>query len=342
MKGIVIKTLKTILPLGLGCYLIWYFFTNMDEKGKEYFYQAIDKADYSWIFLSVCMSFIAFAVRAYRWKYMLEPIGYKTTFWNRYHSLMIGYIINLTIPRAGEASRSAMLYKTEGVPFSKSFGTIIGERAVDLIMLLLLAGITAVLGYDDFNAIFLEIKTKFNAATSPSSTSSFNLKYIIYSVVLTLIIISTILLKFKPQLRKKIFQFIKDIFIGLFSIFKTKNPITYIAQTLLIWVLYITYFGVCFFALKETENFPLSGILLGFLAGSLGIMFTNGGIGTFPLLIGLVVNFILGKENPNALAIGNALGMIIWVSQTLLLIVLGLLSFIFIPNNFNKDKNDSI
>ena len=339
MKGILIKTIKTVLPLGLGCYLIWYFFTNMDENGKKYFYDAIDKANYSWIFLSLVLSFAAFAIRAYRWKHMLEPIGYKTSFWNRYHSLMIGYIINLTIPRAGEASRSAMLYRTEGVPFSKSFGTIIGERAVDLIMLVLLACITAILGLDDFNAIFLEIKSKFNSATSSPSNSNLNIKYILYSFFILLSVLVSLVLKFKPILREKIIQFIKDIFTGLFSIFKTKKPLTYLFQTFLIWILYITYFGVCFYALEETENFPISGILLGFLAGSLGIMFTNGGIGTFPLLIGLVVNFILGKENPNALAIGNALGMIIWVSQTLLLIILGLLSFIFIPNNFIKESD---
>ena len=334
MKTTLIKALKLIVPLALGVYLIWYFFSTMDAKGKQYFYEAIGKANYWWVGLSLLLSFLTFASRAYRWKYMLEPLGYKTKFWNRYHSLMIGYIINLTIPRAGEASRSAMLYRSEGVPFTKSFGTIIAERAVDFIMLLIVAGITALLGIENFKTIFHEIKTEFGG--SPENNQKIgNFIYYGFGIIFLLLII---LLWKKPKFRSKLMQFAKDIIEGLFSIFKSKNPTGYILHTLFIWVSYITYFGVCFLALEETQYFPISGILLGFIAGSLGVIFTNGGIGTFPLLVGLVVNFILKDTYPNALSIGNALGMIMWVSQTLLLITLGLLSFLFLPKNFEKEN----
>jgi uncharacterized protein (TIRG00374 family) len=307
----------------------------MDEKAKEYFFFAIKKANYSWIVLSVFLSFLAFLSRAYRWKYMLEPLGYKTSLWNRYHSLMIGYIINLTIPRAGEASRSAMLFRSEGVPFSKSFGTIIAERAVDFVMLLLLATITALIGFNDFKAIFTEIQHTFTPTTT--NKSGFSIKLIIEIILAVGILFGILFIRRKPELRKKIVQFIKDIFVGLTSILKSKNPSGYIFHTFFIWVSYLTYFGVCFYALDETKDFPISGILLGFIAGSLGIMFTNGGIGTFPLLVGLVVNFVMKDKTPNALAIGNAIGMIIWASQTILLIILGLISFILLPKNHLKE-----
>jgi uncharacterized membrane protein YbhN (UPF0104 family) len=334
MKSTIWKILKLIIPLALGVYLIWYFFSTMDENGKKYFYEAIGKANYWWVGLSMLLSFLTFASRAYRWKYMLEPIGYQTKFWNRYHSLMIGYIINLTIPRAGEASRSAMLYRSEGVPFSKSFGTIIAERAVDFCMLLIVAGITALLGMDDFKTIFQEIKNEFGGTPENNQKIGY---FIYYGIAIAVIILSFLFWK-KPKLRTKLIQFIKDIIEGLFSIFKSKNPTGYILHTLFIWASYITYFGLCFLALDETKNFPISGILLGFIAGSLGIIFTNGGIGTFPLLVGLVVNFILKDTYSNALSIGNALGMIMWVSQTVLLITLGLLSFLFLPKNFEKEN----
>ena len=336
MKSILIKVLKTILPLAFGCYVMYSIFTKMGENEKEIFYQAIDKADYRWIILSILLSFFAFASRAYRWKYMLEPIGYKTTFWNRYHSLMIGYSLNLTIPRSGEAARSAMLYRSEGVPFTKSFGTIIAERAVDFVMLLIVAGLTALLGMDNFFKIFHEISVKFGGKPS-TDPNAFPWKTLIYSIIGIGFVGLLILLKFKPALRNKLIGFVKDIFEGLLSIFKTKNPSGYLLHTLFIWVTYIAYFGVAFFSLEETKDFPLSGILLGFIAGSLGIIFTNGGLGVFPLLIGLVVKLILQDKTPNALAIGNALGMIIWASQTILLVLLGLLSFIFLPKNFTKE-----
>ena len=336
MKTILIKILKTVLPLAFGCYVMYSIFAKMGKTEKEIFYQAIEKADYKWIILSMLLSILAFASRAYRWKYMLEPLGYKTTFWNRYHSMMIGYIINLTIPRAGEASRSAMLYRSEGVPFTKSFGTIIAERAVDFVMLLLVAGLTALLGMDNFFRIFHEISVKFGGKQT-NDPDAFPWKLIIYGIIALGGIGLLVIMKYKPALRQKIVGFIKDIFEGLLSIFKTKNPSGYLFHTLFIWVSYIGYFGIAFFALEETKDFPFSGILLGFIAGSLGIIFTNGGLGVFPLLIAMVVQLVLQDKLPNALAIGNALGMIIWASQTLMLVLLGLLSFIFLPKNFSKE-----
>ena len=336
MKSFIIKSLKITLPLLLGIYLIWYFFNNMDEKAKNYFFFAIKNANYSWIVVSIILSFLAFLSRAYRWKYMLEPLGYKTSLWNRYHSLMIGYIINLTIPRAGEASRTAMLFRSEGVPFSKSFGTIIAERAVDFVMLLILSAITALIGFQDFKAIFSEIQNTFTPTSS--TKDGIPIKLIIEIILVVGIIVGILFIRKKPELRKKIIDFIKDIFAGLTSILKSKNPSGFILHTFFIWVSYITYFGVCFYSLEETKDFPISGILLGFIAGSLGIMFTNGGIGTFPLLVGLVVNFVMKDKTPNALAIGNAIGMIIWASQTILLIILGLISFILLPKNHSKEN----
>ena len=336
MKTILIKILKLVLPLAFGSFVMYSIFAKMGKTEKEIFYQAIDKADYTWIVFSVILSFLAFASRAYRWKYMLEPIGYKTSFWNRYHSMMIGYILNLTIPRSGEAARSAMLYRSEGVPFTKSFGTIIAERAVDFVMLLLVAGLTAFLGMDNFFQIFHEISVKFGGKPT-ADANAFPWKLIIYGLIGIGLIGLLALMKFKPAIRQKVIGFVKDVFEGLLSIFKTKNPTGYILHTLFIWVAYIAYFGIAFFSLEETKDFPFSGILLGFIAGSLGIIFTNGGLGVFPLLIGLVVELILHDKIPNALAIGNALGMIIWASQTISLVILGLISFIFLPKNYAKE-----
>jgi hypothetical protein len=130
--------------------------------------------------------------------------------------------------------------------------------------------------------------------------------------------------------------FIKDVFAGLFSIFKLKQPIAYIAHTVLIWVCYLLMFALPFFALKQTDHFPLTGIFLGFIASLIGVVLTPGGIGTSPVLVSLVVAFYIGDEYKDALGIGNALGWILWLSQTLLMIILGIISFILLPNNFKQ------
>lgn len=329
--------MKTLLPLALGIYLIWYFFHGMSEESLNYFYSALKKANYFWIALALALTFVAYASRAYRWKYVLEPLGYETPFWNRYHALMIGYLINMTIPRAGEASRAAMLYRSDGVPFSKSFGTIIGERAVDLVMLGSITVFTLFLASDNFYAILEQIQTRFSASTT-SASDGIGIGKIILFCFIGLFALFILLLIFKPGLRAKFIQFVRDVLKGLFSVFKSTNPLAYIAHTFLIWGLYLLFFWIAFFSLDDTTDFPIEGILMAFLAGSVGIMFTNGGIGAFPLLVGLVVVFYLGDDEPQAQAIGNAIGMLIWVSQTVFLILLGLLSVVLLPKNYTKEN----
>lgn len=325
------NSIKTLVPLALGVYLVWFFFARMTPASKQFFYEALRRANYGWIVLSLVLSFGAFALRAYRWKYVLEPMGYTTKFWNRYHALMIGYLMNLTIPRAGEATRSAMLYRSEGVPFTKSFGTILGERAVDLVLLASLALITATIGYEDFSGIFSEIKATFGGG------SKGEFSWILPVLGLLILSVVALLWFFKRSVFFTLLRLGKDVLVGVFSVFKSKNPLAYILQSLAIWVLYVVYFAIPFWSLPETSDFPLDGILLAFIAGSLGITFTNGGIGTFPLLVALVVVWFLGDGTENAQAVGNALGMLIWVSQTLLVIVLGLISLLIVPKNFSKE-----
>lgn len=337
-KKVILTLVKTVLPLLLGIYLVWYFFSSMSPQSKELFYTAIVEANYFWIVLSLILGVIAYFSRAYRWKYMLEPLGYQTKFWNRYHAVMIGYLVNLTIPRAGEASRCGMLYRSDGVPFSTSIGTIIAERAVDLVILVGIAFLTVFVAGQDAMAIKEQIQATFGGENT--SSSGFPWKLVFYGVVGAIGIFFAYLFVFKPAIRAKLIGFAKEVLKGLLSIFKTKNPFGYLAHTAIIWGCYLVMFALPFQSLVQTQDVPLAGILVGFIAGSLGITFTNGGIGTYPLLVGLVVAFYIGKDYPSdAQAIGNALGMLVWVTQTLLMIVLGLLSMVLLPTNYKADES---
>lgn len=339
-KKTILLLIKTVLPLALGLYLFWYFFSKMTDEHIISFKKAVSEANYFWIVLSLVFSFVALYARAARWKYMLEPLGYKTPVKNRYHAMMIGYLINFTIPRAGEPSRAAMLYRSDGVPFSKSFGTIIGERAFDVVMLGIITGITMLIGYADLATIFSEI-SKLGA--KPNEEGGFGIKQIILISFAVLFVGGIILIVYKQTLRHKLIQFVKDVFNGVFAVFKTKNPGGFILYTLLIWVCYLAMFIVPFYGLKETSNFPVSGFFIGFVAGSVGISLTNGGIGVYPLLVGMVVAFYLKADLPEkeAEGIGNALGMIVWVSQTIFMVLLGLISLALLPKNYSKNDDTS-
>lgn len=344
-KKAIIGIIKTLLPLALGVYLIWVFYAKMaeDQKILDAFYKAIYEANYFWIIVSMLLGVVAYFARAYRWKYVLEPLGHKTKFWHRYHAVMIGYLMNLTIPRAGEASRSAMLFRSDGVPFSTSFGTIIAERAVDFVMLVSIALFTAFIGYSDFIEIKnLLLESNFGGDTT-GKAAGFPWKSVIYSAILALGLVFCYFVVFKKKFRDKFLNFAKDVLKGLLSIFKLKQPLYYFLYTFVIWGCYVAMFALPFQSLHETTDVPFSGILLGFLAGSLGIMFTNGGIGSYPLLVGLTVAFYINKDYPdNPQAIGNALGTLVWVSQTILMILLGLISLFLLPNNFSKENEQII
>lgn len=341
-KKKIVTVFKIIIPLIIGVYLTWHFYSTMNATTKDVFYHAISQANYFWIFLSMTMGFVSHLLRASRWKYMLEPIGYKTKFWHRYHALMIGYLVNFLVPRAGELTRAGMLYQTDRAPFSKTFGTIIAERMFDLIMLGIIFIFTILVSFDDLITIKNIVVSGSQSADSGSTIWLLNL---LVSIAIGLLILFIILWFRIEKFRTKVKLFTSELINGILSILKSKNPIKFIIHTLLIWILYVVFFGICFQSFPATQNFPLDGVLIGFIAGTVGLMFTNGGIGAYPYLVGIVVVYFIGGIGSNANeveGIGKALGMIIWLSQTVMLIILGLISLIFLPRNYKKEQNDKM
>ena len=326
--------LKIGLPLLVGIYLTWYFFHQMSEASMQSFYRALRETNYWVIALSLAIGVLTYWSRAYRWKYTLEPLGYPSDGWNRYHSLMIGYIVNLTIPRAGEASRAMMLQRSDNVPFSVSFGTIITERIVDLVLLLVITLFTMAIGKSDFWYLYHEMLVEFGAGDSGSGSN-------LVSIVLLVLVVGAGVVFIIPKTRKLLISFAKSLIDGILSIFKLTQPWAYLGHTAIIWGGYIVMFSLPYYSLNATMNVPFEGILIAFIAGSLGISFTNGGIGTYPLLVGFVTAFYLKRQGvEDALAVANALGMLIWASQALIMLVMGLASLYFLPKNYQKNANE--
>ena len=325
--------LKIGLPLGFGIYLTWYFFDQMSEEAMESFRKALREANYWIVSLSLLLGIVSYWSRAERMKYTLEPMGFKSNAWNRYHSLMIGYIVNLTIPRAGEASRALMLQRSDNIPFSKSFGTIITERIVDVFILGIITFLTITFSYDKFWELYNAMLLQFGVESN-SSTSSFILPLVISIMV---ILLATVLIV--KKIRIKLLQFAQSLTEGLMSIFKLEHPWFYMGHSVLIWTCYILMFALPYYALLETKVVPFEGIMMAFIAGSIGISFTNGGIGTYPLLVGFVTAHYLSNDDPDhSLAIANALGMLIWASQAIVMVVLGLVSLYFLPKTYSTDE----
>ncbi|MFN3341406.1 MAG: lysylphosphatidylglycerol synthase transmembrane domain-containing protein [Flavobacteriales bacterium] len=320
----VLKVLKIAVPLALGIYLAWYSFDSIQDKDKVA--QVMGRANYFFIALSVIFSWCSHFVRALRWKYLLEPMGYQPRVWNSYHATMIGYFMNLLLPRAGEVSRAGMMTRYEKIPFEKVFGTILAERVVDVFMLGMVSFITIALQYDKF----IELKDTFSAMSSSDQKSS---SWISISLVVlsALLLAGIVLYLIHPKVRTKVNALVSGLFDGLLAILRLKKRWEFLGLTFLIWILYILLYLVCFYSIAETSQLELKALLLGFLGGSLGIILVQGGVGVYPVLVASAL-VMYGADYDLVIA----LGWVTWAAQTLLLVVAGAVSFYLMPRMNEK------
>ena len=295
----------------LGVFLVWYSLAKISIPVLLGYFK---NADYFWVGLGVFLGILSHLSRAYRWKFMIEPMGYNLRFPNSIMAVFTTYLINYTIPRAGEVSRATILTNYEGVPFEKGFGTIIAERVADLLVMLCIISITLVL---EFDIIYDFLYTNIDPT-----------KLILLGLVaLAILIIGYQLFKKSNHpFVLKIKTLLSGLIEGVSSILKMKKKWAFLAHTLFIWIMYVLMFYVTSFSLAETSQLPFSAILLGFISASFSIAATNGGIGSYPLAIFAAFSIFGFPEDPSI-----AFGWIMWTSQTLMVILLGGLSLLFLP-----------
>ncbi|WP_158840105.1 lysylphosphatidylglycerol synthase transmembrane domain-containing protein [Polaribacter sp. L3A8] len=310
------KILKIILPLVLGGFLVWYSLSDISLKTLGTYFK---EANYSYIFLGLFFGILSHLSRAYRWKFMLEPLGFKPKFVNSVLAVLVGYLVNLALPRAGEISRATVMANYEKIPFEKGFGTIVAERIADLIMMLTIVAIT----------LFVQFDFIYDLLTKNFDPS----KIIIGLAVLIIgfLIFRSFVKKATSGFLLKIKTFVSGLIEGVTSIFKMKNKWAFIFHTVFIWVMYVAMFWATIPAISGLEV-PFGGILIGFIAGGFSIAATNGGIGLYPVAVaGALALFNIAAEP------ATAFGWIMWTAQTAMIIVFGGLAFLFLPI-YNKDK----
>ncbi|MFI1772843.1 lysylphosphatidylglycerol synthase transmembrane domain-containing protein [Thalassobellus citreus] len=309
--------LKITLPLLLGVFLVWY---SLSKVSIEELLVYAKKADYTWVVLGMFLGLLSHLSRAYRWRFQLEPMGYSIRFGNSVMAVFATYLINYTIPRAGEVARASILTNYEDVPFEKGFGTIVAERIADLIVMLGIIIITLFLQFDFIYGFLIE---KFNPT----------------KIIIALVLGGVLLLFFTRFIKNsnskiafKIRGFVIGLIEGALSVFKMKKKWAYIFHTLFIWAMYLLMFYVTSFAIEDLEGVSAGAILIGFISASFSIAATNGGIGSYPLAIYAAFSIFGIPEEPSI-----AFGWIMWASQTLMIIVFGGLSLIYLPI-YNRKK----
>lgn len=323
MNPKLIKVAKIILPLLLGIFLIWYFLSAASPQYREELLHNITSAHPFWIIVSVLLGIISHASRAYRWGFLLKPLGYTPKFYNNFMAVMVGYLANLGIPRSGEVLRGITLTTYEKVPFEKAFGTIVSERIIDLIMLIIITSICA----------FLQTEYILNFLDDKNINPLVTLCFIFIFIFIGFLGLK-ILQRSKNKWIIKIQKFGMGLLDGMKSILSMDKKWAFLFHTVLIWTLYVLMFYVMKFAVPNLSTASIGIILVAFIVGSFSMSTTNGGIGIlpFPIVVGAVFVFFEFEKSD-----GEAFGWILWGAQTAINILMGALSFLFLPI-LNRNK----
>jgi glycosyltransferase 2 family protein len=316
------KIIFTTLPIALGIFLIWYSLSKLKPDDIEAINTSFATANYWWVLLSLFFGILSHLSRAYRWQFLLEPLGYKPKLLNSIMAVLVAYLVNLIIPRAGELARATAISKYEDIPFEKAFGTIVSERIADVIMLLSII----------ITAFFFQTELLTTYFFNKESSNSGYLVYIIIGILILSIIFFRLIKKSENPIINKIQAFINGLIQGVISIFKMRRKWNFIFHTIFIWLMYVLMFYVVTFALPETTNIPFAATIVGFVVGGLSMALTNGGLGTYPIFVASAITLYGVNENP-----ALAFGWIMWTAQTLMVLFFGGLSFLFLPI-YNKNK----
>jgi uncharacterized protein (TIRG00374 family) len=330
------KKLFTILQyvvfLGLGIFLAWWSLKDLNREEKDQIKIALSHARY-WLIIPVfVILFLSHLVRAMRWKLLINSLGYQPRTDNAFFAVMIGYLTNLAIPRLGEILKCTMLARYEKIPTEKLIGTIILERIIDAITLLIVFAITLAIQpgiYTDLiNAFF----------HSPRDPQKKKIPGVIIAGIIVGIIVIVMLLWMlikKKSLNDVIALFKKigrSVWQGVSAVQHLKKRGLFLFYTLVLWGCYLFSTYVGFFALQETQQYGIKETFALLSAGSVGVIVTPGGIGAYALLIKKTME-VYGLQEGIALAFG----WILWLVQTFAILIGGIFSFVAIPY-FNKRK----
>lgn len=297
--------------------MIWYSLSQLTPSDIQSIETSFKTANYWWVAASLLFGILSHISRAYRWQFLLEPLGYKPRLANSIMTVLVAYLLNLFIPRSGEFARAASIKKYENIPFEKAFGTIVAERVADVIMLFSIIGLAFFLQTDLISAYIFK----------DNGSSGIYTKIVILVVLPLLGYFTYVFLKKSDNpFIHKVIEFINGLLAGIISIFKMKKKWQFIFHTIFIWLMYVLMFYVVTFALPETTNLPFEAIIVGFVVGGLSMALTNGGLGTYPVFVASALILYHVEDNP-----ARAFGWIMWTAQTIMVILFGGLSFLLLP-----------
>lgn len=341
MNKKVISVLKYVLGLGIGLGLLYLALAEVDFVEVE---KGFKEANYFWVGIGLAVAILSHWFRAVRWKLLLRAAGYESNSLNLFAAVMVGYMVNQAVPRAGEISRVTLGSKTERVPMSVSFGTFVTDRIFDVICLGLLVLLVFALQYEQIQVI---MDKAFASSDGSEGGGSLLLPILAGTFVVGAVVVFLLRKRLsKIALFKKVFDFIEQIWQAVLSVRKMDQPVLFVFYTLGIWICYILMTYLVFFALEETADLPFIFAVTAFTMGGIGMLFPSpGGIGSYHFAI--ISSFVayaaaFGWAESEAKSIGTNIAFIIHTSQFIMMIVVGFLSYLYLVPKIKMNEGEVV
>lgn len=328
LKIVINKTIQIALPLFLGAAILVWTYHGFDFR--RVWSVLNGETNYWWLLFSLVFGVFGHLFRGWRWNLTLAPLGEYPKLSNSVYAVFISYAANLVIPRVGEVSRCGVLAKYDGVSFSKSLGTVVTERLIDTLCVLLITGVTLLLQSGVFAAFFAKTGTNMSFLSGLFTSTNF---YITLICIVAVLVMAFSLVR-NLTIFAKVRGILNDIWTGCLSLRNVKNPPLFIIYTISIWACYFFQFYVSLFCFDFSTDLGIIPALVMFVVGSIAVAVpTPNGAGPWHFaVITMMMMYGVNKEEAGIFA------LLVHGIQTFLLILLGIYGLVALPLSNKKTK----
>ncbi len=321
------NVLKILLPLLLGGAILFWMYRGFDFSRIKHV--LLYEMNWWWMLLSFPFGILAQLCRGWRWRQTLEPVDEHPRLSTCVHSIFVSYAVSLVIPRIGEFARCGVLNRYDGVSFSKALGTVVTERAIDTLLVMLVTGCTLLFQMSVFGTFFEKTGTSMDSLLHQFSWAGYLVTAICGAAVLWL---AHVLLK-RLSIYNKVKATLNGIWQGVLSLKDVRNIPLFVVLTLGIWVSYFLHYYLTFFCFDFTSHLGLSCALVTFVVGSIAVIVpTPNGAGPWHFAVKTML-ILYGVADEQALYFV----LIVHTIQTMLVIALGVYAWISLAFT-NKNK----
>ena len=328
MKQKIIRFLQFILFLGIGLWIFWLLYKDFDFSRLK---KVLEDANYYWVLLSIVVTLLSYMSRTRRWVLMIEPLGIKPSYRFTFIAIMTGYLMNMAIPRMGEVARCGVMHRSYGVSFTSLVGTLITERFIDLIMLLLL---TTFLVLGQFGKINLFMENNPVMRETINGIISSPWLWIFIFTVIGFMIAWWLKIR-KTEFFEKVKIFFNSFIKGLQTVLNMEKKWEFIFHSVFIWFMYFLMLYTMFFAFDFTARLPIGAAFMAFILGSFGMLAPiNAGIGAWHFMV--IQSLLVFGANTSD---GEIFALVAHFVSTAFVVVVGLASLVVFP--FMSRKHSS-